>query len=1255
MLLKIKSKETRFSKGERVCAVLLAFLILISMVLIAKTVKVEASASGVSQFIYFDFNAAGQTNKQWTQGAARPAVWWWGTNENGAFAYLDVYDAASNLYVLKVPEGKTCTGFKCLRMSTDSAYTNYHVIPKDTDGLWTQTEDQTVSSDQIFYANCDSNGKVIRTGWYTDTNDILPSSPTNALKGGESMSASYSNLVNDDSATGYGVGSELEGNLVELFPVDAKFYDYLTDDELMYGWRNSKTECTVSRDYRNRIPYKTFNQFVSNYAVDNDWKYPLYFGNFTSQWSEHDVDSYVHTFTDFHYGTLIDRNMYGSDGNMFDLPNDLTSLPADKNHLKAFFRREDGTSPYTFGDGLKNFSIFANDSEPLREFAGSYAGSVLGLVESTLVNNQLMMVGNVPSPYFSDDFNGGDNQYTNIVTTKFPMRVEKNEYKENDVSKGEYTTYEFNSNGKAPLGNKTDIVYFTYDGNGKTDKINYTSDTKYEVYDAYESLGGNNEGDHRGFFPFDHDTSSHTYGKDYGFGMRLDIPFNLTEDGMIMSKDANGTMHKTNIPMEFTFAGDDDVWVFVDGKLALDLGGDHGNAKGGINFALETQSAYVDDGVVCLSANPQYDTSEYDPNRPASSGAAISGKSGMYTSSIANVFDGSSYKERNGKTIYDVSKKHTLTVFYMERGLVESNLKLSFSVSPVGNRLTVDNVIEYDNVSTEGDIYNRVKDYIEREGDYTDIAPTEKFNFEVDETTGEVTGKHYDKTYYNDTVTADNEYTDKPEVDHEEDISFANEIADGTHVTVTEEADNDNKYKYDTFFSVDDNFIDTEVIERHQVNTDGDTVVKGGGPVDFDFQTSDNDPDKVTYNDFSVHAYNRIKVGGFEITKTVQGDSADNTAFEFEIGIKLPHESMPVSFTRQNDGNKASQQKPFVMDGLPIGTTITVKEENIDGYEVVGNQTQTITIEEDKLDTNKRIKFAFVNKKVLPDPDRITLNIEGTKYLDSDVSGEAFQFSVHTGLPCTASNQIGRAENATTGNDKGQFKFTNLTIDNDWYTSHPDHKAVYYVQEETLDGGNYTYDSSIFRVTFDISVDTVNNKLVASEPTFEVAILDTATGRYTYEPAPYGMMFINTTKVGQVEVTKKGSDGNKLKNVTIALVAAEKKNNVWQPITGADVVEAVTNDEGVAVFTDVALGDYVVYEVQAAAGYELIDKYEYVNVTENNIATVEMTDPKTPNLPKTGGIGTVLFITIGILLICAAVYLLKPSKKDIQKAKEKDV
>lgn len=1215
--------------GKRALSVVLSVLMLASILYVGNVVNLEADAVEFSGCIYFDFHADNDTNQQWIQANARPAVWWWGNGVSGSFAYLDVYDISSDKYVLYIPDGKNCTGFNCLRMSPDSSYTNIASFPESSDGLWTQTGDVSVGTDNVFYANCDNSGTLSGKGWYT--NNSLPSGRS-SLRGNTAMSASIDDLKNSDSSTKYGIGSKSAGNLVELYPVDAVFYDYLTDHELVYGWRTSTRTEEISRTYRNRIPYKGFNNYLSDYAVDKSWNYPLYFGNFTSHWSNTDdpndptYGNFSHTFLDFHYGTLKDVNMYNG--------NTMVSLPTN---AKTFFRREPLTSTYTYGSGLQNFSIFANDSEALRETVGTYSGSVQGLVEPTLTldtnavrGKKLQMTGNVDSPYFS-----GTNTYTNTVTTKFPMRVNSSNETTVNGTTVNYTTYEFDSNGKS-LNTKTDIVYFEYGTNGETTKLEYTQDTNKQVIDAYKSLGGNTDllpndydGNHRGFFPFDQGSGTgKTIGTDYGFGMRLDIDFNLTEDGYVMGRDSNGKLYSTNEPMKFTFNGDDDVWVFYDGKLALDLGGDHGNASGNINFALKSkgeqttfQTATVSTHAVTLQSEPQPGSTEYD--KPADDSVSIS-----------QVFADSDYTDST-KAAYDITKPHTLTVFYMERGLVESNLSLSFSISPMGNKLTVDNIIDYSNVNNI--VKSRVGDYIESENGQTSL---EKFNFTVNDTTNN------DFTYQKNNQTYNYDKTNGAEVDHEELIMFTDQITDGKTVTVDEiPVTANNKYHYTTTYSVVDNFMKSNNDENSSVD-EGYLLVdeadaqsphsSEGGKVVFAFDTQSNVEGKNKYNDFSVSAVNKIKLGSVGLKKAVTNDTTDNTAFSFDVFVKLPHETTYQSTKDTTITCTANNANATLIEGLPVGSKVKFVEQPVTGYTATAE-----FIELDVLDSTSANVGTFNNTK---DATTVSATINASKTLDGSPSDIEFDFALTklvNGVKSTAAADKLTASNGTDGTDAGKISFTVNDLE-------PDKTYDYLLEETSETNDYYTCDTNKYWVTVDTSATPAAVK-------YYKTTLSGST--FTKGAEITSVTFINKSK-GKLQITKKASDqdNDKLVGTTFAVYKVSgdgvKPVEDVQPVatltiekesftnTSTNVTETYYRTPEVTLET----GWYAVLETKAPEGYELYGKYKYVQVERYSTAEVEFINVPSTDLPTTGGIGVVVFITIGVILIGAAILLLKPKK-----------
>jgi len=189
--------------------------------------------------------------------------------------------------------------------------------------------------------------------------------------------------------------------------------------------------------------------------------------------------------------------------------------------------------------------------------------------------------------------------------------LERTADSEKDGGGGEYSDFlPFNS----PYANTNDksVITYKYDGvNGEYSGVNHCQyDAKYNT--------NNNSVDH--------------VGTNYWFGMSMDVRFYLPDTPG--STDENGNYGNQDIygkDMHFKFSGDDDVWVFVDGQLVLDIGGIHGIESGDINFAT---------GVVTIN--------------------------GQQVSTVNNIGEG----------------EHTLTVYYLERGSSQSNCAIYFNLAP---------------------------------------------------------------------------------------------------------------------------------------------------------------------------------------------------------------------------------------------------------------------------------------------------------------------------------------------------------------------------------------------------------------------------------------------------------------------------------------------------------------------------------------------------------------------------------------------
>lgn len=323
----------------------------------------------------------------------------------------------------------------------------------------------------------------------------------------------------------------------DIVGVDATYFDYWSDMEQEKGYLQCQGN---DKMYDYWYQFDNFNSYISNIALDHksDWKYPLYFGNMYKG-GEHYKE-----FTD-HVAGLTNINDYND-----------------------------------------NYYYAVNNANGMAWGDGNYNQSLQGLMYNRLDSKGNLQVANgVKAPYFDAEALStakyNDKRVANVYKSSFPFRA---------TTDGDgVTTYEFTSK------NATDNIYFTWDGLTPK-KINYGAGETYGVHDDLGKFGGTENG--YGVFPFNN-TQNTSAGKgtncnlNYGFGVRLDIDFRVPKGGKL----ADGADGKD---VTFNFTGDDDLWAYIgedstgaNAELALDLGGDHKEASGSINF--NTMKATADD------------------------------------------------------------------------------------------------------------------------------------------------------------------------------------------------------------------------------------------------------------------------------------------------------------------------------------------------------------------------------------------------------------------------------------------------------------------------------------------------------------------------------------------------------------------------------------------------------------------------------------------------------------------------------------
>lgn len=478
--------------------------------------------------------------------------------------------------------------------------------------------------------------------------------------------------------------------------VTSTLYDYYTDYELNGKNRGSYDQSSPAVSYRNWVPFREFDQALSDYYQDAKAQYPLYTGHFQPSYSD--------------WGYRFDA--ISAALNLWGLNNDFK----DENRFMA----------------INNSTI--NEEGKGTRYDYAYQGLVADTTSTGNATGEPLLKGTTKAePHFDEAFLSGTNSkkaklgnvYNNVA---FPFT------KKAIFDEDQGVDYWYFDSQDTTLYLKQDTEQDQYFLKSSTDEQEREKSRNLESNSTSKTITKNDKTvSSYGYFPFNETaTSGNASTYNYGFGTKLQMDFTLTDDGKVeTNKTVNGKTEKTSI--KFFFSGDDDVWVFIDGQLALDVGGAHGKVSGLLEFGeTDTTEGKKNSVTAYVSQVKEGGTSENDQD----------GKNGH--SAVKSVrYNGENidfYAKNTNLEPLDKGKKHTLTMYYMERGMWESNMAVAFNF-PDNNELQVQKEVELSKVDPDFKncfkdqkifnftIQNQATHYGEKVAAGSDTSGTKEVNF----------------------------------------------------------------------------------------------------------------------------------------------------------------------------------------------------------------------------------------------------------------------------------------------------------------------------------------------------------------------------------------------------------------------------------------------------------------------------------------------------------------------------------------------
>ena len=1117
------------------------------------------------------------------------------TKQTGEMTRLEDRSESRHLWYVNVPEGYTKVQF------SDTA-----TLPtsNDINGRATATLTWGDLKEPCFYADTGDDityGGGYRDGYWGEKSAIRD------VEKGKKVNGKDAEIVKLDTT-----GTFTPQNDVKY--IDSTLYDYYSDYEL-----NGKTrEENKSKEvYTNRafVEFEQFNRALSDYYKDYEAspkgkkvQYPLYTGHFQPE--------------------EVGAPFFSSIAGNLDL------------YGWGYINFENGSLYKTFM-AVNNANVDVNGNTYNNK--GKVDSSTFqGLVSDTRDGNHnpTLYGTDLAEPHFNEKFLTGENSAKAVLgkvykDVAFPFK-QKNIFAgtNNNDAKESVAQYWYYDSNETPLYLKKDKSEgggYYLDGNmtPKEKERSKNLTTKSQWTNTY------------GFFPFNQNEGDYVNQYNYGYGAKLQFDFTLTEDGQIVvGHDKNGK--EQTVPIKFFFSGDDDVWVFIDDQLVLDVGGARAKAEGLLEFGKDesgknnTVTSYVSN--IKASNNKESNKLYYE---------SLGGNTKNVTFNKKNYTFNWQSKE---PITFPKNTKHTLTMYYMERGMWESNMAVAFNF-PDHNELQVEKQVDANDVrgllqpyftNSTRQFTVGIKNWATH---YAALNPTATTDAGGGSGIGFTTKQYTIKDYGSvaagglkeavgaQYTTSEGESTNEVGADGKftlqngETVTFADQFRRGSYISLQEYPDQ-KLYAptweiYENGKLVTQNVPDgaVELVDKHPTKMQGDGTTpddgrkevyivdtKDGQQINNDGYTktekpkensivfrSYRDPDGTDqFTKLKVKFINKVKTGSLSITKLVPEDEQTTLGGEtYTFTVQYSN----IGGMQLEGGKKVTETvqvkvgaPPFTLKGIPIGTKVTITENTpanqyiksitVDGTSVDGDKA-CVNIGED---TTPGVQVVFTNTARKP----IAITVKKTW---QDAKGE----ELITGLPTSIwikleRRHAGSADDAPwtyvpgtavelTKDDAGTWKHTFPGMDA--YDINGTTYYEYRVVESATGKDDYTATGGTLKLG-DYNYQVTSEKKTITENVDSVSL--TLTNKQV--PPVY-----------ELAITKQGLDENGKKTGPLNGVEFKleklKGNDVDTTFNNSTgfmhgTTDGVGDNAGKCSFKDLSEGSYRLTELKTVDGYNLL-------------------------------------------------------------------